>query len=292
MIFSLDGNYLFLKRLLISENNDISGETLILNMNTGKLIFEKSPHFFMNFTRSPEGNSILIEENPGIFEFFPDSRIKKLICAKSQYSDTLISDNPAFLYLSPNRKRMLIVNGSGGFYKGKIFSKFNDLWITDLTSSAEITWLSNSLIAYRTGYTGNYSIKLLDTKTNQIKTLITNSLNTSMNYSSHSGIISFLKNQLIHIYKISENKLVSTGIEGEDISFSPDGNRFISLLYKKLFITKYNLLEKRNLQHRNSLKKILELYKILLKNNQVWLNEYTLSYINRKIDDYRILIGE
>ena len=292
ILLSADGRYLFLKRLLITDENLPRGETLTLNLRTARLLVEKSPHFFMNLTLAPGGNTIFYEDDDGIVEFNPDLNVKSLVYPSHTYSDIVSSKYNTLAYISPNRQKTLFINGSGGLYNAKVLSKEGGVIIKGLSSSTEICWLNNNRLAYRLGFSGNYSIIIHDIRKGTSANIMNNSLNTNLHYSPHAGILTFLKNQIIHFYRTHDNAIINIGIEGEDIFFSPDGNRFISLLYKKLFLTQVNYIEKRNIMLKNNSKIILGLYRSLMRRNDFWANEYSYSYIIRKIDDYRFLAGE
>ncbi len=104
-------------------------------------------------------------------------------------------------------------------------------------------------------------------------------------------IAAFLKEQLIQYYKVEARDLIKTGLEGEDIFFSPNGVKFTSLLFKKLFIVNSEALKKKRIELKRSWESILSIYKELKSNKHEFLNEYSLHYINRKIKAYNALIG-
>ena len=112
-----------------------------------------------------------------------------------------------------------------------------------------------------------------------------------MIYSKHPEIISFLKDQIIHYYDIKKEEIINTGIEGEDVTFSPDGNQFISLLFKNLFITNKHIIQKRNMRIKKNSRHILILYKKLLARKRHWTNNYSPTYIRKKIRIYKKLVG-
>ena len=102
--------------------------------------------------------------------------------------------------------------------------------------------------------------------------------------------ISFLKGQVIQIYNISDSRLINTGIEGEDVSFAPGKNSFISLIYKKLFIVDLNSLVKKRIELKRSWISILKVYRDLINRKSEYSNEFSAHYVNRKIRVYSNLI--
>jgi hypothetical protein len=103
-------------------------------------------------------------------------------------------------------------------------------------------------------------------------------------------IAAFLREQIIHIFDLKKNSILNTGVEGEDISFSPNGNKFISLLYKKLFVIDLVTLNKKIIELKRSWNDISSVYNELKNKNNEFTNEYSPYYINRKISAYNDLI--
>lgn len=284
--------YLFIKRFIPENEAFPRGETLILNIEQRKVNILKTTNLFVDYTQSSEGNSIFYENNGGFIEHFPVTGIKRLVCRRIKYTDIIRKNGVNLLYFSPNRLKKLIVSGSGGFYMAKIITRNRTWKVRNITSATEIKWINNRSFFYRSGSPGSYTLNLYDTVKKKSRRIISNSLNTNLSYSHNPGIAAALKNQVIHIYRISENRLFNIGIEGEDISFSPDGNRFTSLLLKKLFITNFHSIEKQGLLLKMNSKVILEIYRTLLKKRGEWENEYTHLYLKKKIAEYKFLVGE
>jgi hypothetical protein len=99
-------------------------------------------------------------------------------------------------------------------------------------------------------------------------------------------MVSFLQDQIILIYDVRRNTIVNIGLEGEDVFFSPDGSRFISLYLKKLFINNVNMIKRKNMELVKITKQINILYKNLLELKNDWMNEYSPEYIRKKISVY------
>ncbi len=284
--------YLFVKRFLSQKRDFPLGETILLNIERKKVNILKTPNLFVDFTQSPEGDSIIYEGSSGFLEHFPVTGIKRLVYRRIKYADIVQKNGVNMLYFSPNRLKKLIISGSGGYYLAKIITRRWTGTIRNLTSATEISWINNRYFFYRSGSPGTYSLNLYDTVRRRSRRIISNSLNTNLTYSNNAGIVAVLKNQVVHIYRISENRLLNIGIEGEDISFSPDGNRFTSLLLKKLFVTNFHSIEKYSLNLKKNSQAILEIYRVLLMKKREWANEYTAFYLRKKIAAYKFLAGE
>jgi len=91
---------------------------------------------------------------------------------------------------------------------------------------------------------------------------------------------------VIHAFDIRRVEKITIGLEGEDVSFSPDGNRFISLYLKKLFITSMATVKKKNIELAKTAKEISALYRNLLDARGDMANEYSPEYIRKKISIY------
>ncbi len=288
---SPNGRYLILKRLIQKNRIIPEGERIIFNIKSKKFKISKSPYAFLDFSIPLEGNSIIYEIDKKLIELSLYSSISSVLLNRESYSDIVLSKNPSIAYFSPDRQKFLVINGSGGHYRSKMFYQGGTERLTGISSSSELFWIDNNRIAFRKGYTGNFSVVLYDIQKMKSVTLLKKSFNTNIFYSQHPKILSFLKEQLILIYSISEDRLIKTGIEGEDISFAPNGIKFSSLAFKKLFIINIETLKKKRIELKRSWRSILSIYKALKKNRRELMNEYSIHYINRKIDAYKSLIG-
>ncbi|MCP4137712.1 MAG: hypothetical protein GY754_42505 [bacterium] len=289
---SPNGKYVFIKRLVIKSDGYPVGETILLNIRSRTFKLSTTPYPFLDFSVTPGGNSILFENGKGIVELFPESGIKRLVKDRSFYADIYGSGSPAIAWLSPNKTKLLIVHGSGGSYRAKVIVGDSGSLVSGITSVEEVDWINNNEFVFRKGYPGNFSVHLFNTKTGSDKKLLSHSLNTNIRLSRYPQLISFLNNQVIQVYDIRNESLFNTGLEGEDILFSPGGSKFTSLLFKRLFITDIDSIKKNRLTIKRSSKKILNLYEILLSNKSYWDNEYSAEYIRKKIRVYKKLVGE
>jgi hypothetical protein len=282
------GRYLILKRLMQGKGLIPQGETVIVNLESGQLKTISSSYAFLDFTVPSEGSSILLEKGKGIVELALDTNLEKELLAKKNYNDIIISPSPSLCYLSPDRQKYLLLNGSGGNYNARLLGRAGSVNINGISSSSEVFWLDNFTLIYRTGFAGNFSVILHNTVNNRIITLLRNSYNTNINFSWNSGIIAFLKEQLIFYYNKSEDKIKETGLEGEDISFAPNA-RFVSLMFKKLFLVNSGLLERKHIELKRSWNIILNLYKDLYTRKEDFENEHSRFYIERKMQLYEKL---
>lgn len=288
----LNGKYLVIKRLIQAKSIIPHGEMVIVDLRSGRMRIRKSPYAFLDFSIAPEGNSILIENAKGISELAFDNSVQRVLLKRNEYSDIIISDNPCIAYISPDRKRILVVNGSGGNYRAKLITdNGKNIRIGEISSSSEVFWTDNFSFVYRTGYAGNFSVVKYNVYNNKKSYLLKGSYNTNIICSRNAEIISFLKEQLIHLYDNSEKNVVNTGLEGEDVSFDPNGNRFVALLYKKLFIINKNKIKKLNIELKRSWKQLYAIYKDMIDKKQYFKNNYSRYYIKRKIGLYRDLAG-
>ncbi len=282
------GRHLVLKRLRQGSGLIPRGETVIVNLGTGQTRTISSSYAFLDFTIPGEGSSIILERENGIVELALDTNLQRGLVDKKKYNDIILSSAPSLCYLSPDRQKFLVLNGSGGNYKAKLLRKTGSIFVNGISSSSEVFWLDNFSIIYRTGFAGSFSVIIHDTINNKTRTLLKNSYNTNINYSENSQYISFLKEQLIFYYIKSEDKITGTGLEGEDVFFSPNG-KFISLLFKKLFLVNSSLLERKHIELKRSWNKILKHYEELNNRNDEFENEYSKFFIGRKIQLYEKL---
>jgi hypothetical protein len=285
-----NGRYLFLKRLITKEGVIPSGERVILNLGSKRVIISQTASPFLDFSIPVNGNSIIYESKSGFVEYYPDYGMRRLILDRRRYSDIVTSKNPSIAFLSPDRRKILIINGGGGNYRGKIVQGRTSFRFPGISSATELYWIDNYNILFRKGSAGSFSAILYNIKRRRSKTLIRNSLNTNIFLSFHSRIISLIKDQVIHLYFIEGGRLINIGIEGEDISFEPSGKFFTSLIFKKLFIINLNTLMRRRIELRRSWKSLLGLYRDLSTDRQHYENEYSAHYIKRKVRVYQKLL--
>ncbi len=283
---SSHGKYLFVKRLLVSDKNIPRGDTLFVNIVSGRKrsIPSKSP--FIDFSVTPSGNAVLHENNRGIVEYFPESGISRVIAEKMRYSNIITGQNPTVAYLSPNRKKLLCVNGSGGMYRGKVLSGGKPVYVNGITSATEVRWINNSTIVFRKGSPGYFSVCLFNTESRKTHVLMSNSLNTGLHFSPYPKMLTFQKDQLIYFFNVRKGTMYRTALEGDDVLFSHDGSRFISLFKKRLILSNYNTVLRNEQMLKKKAGEIKTVYGELLKKKKCLLNEFSYIYLRRKYQLY------
>ncbi|MDY6935066.1 MAG: hypothetical protein SVZ03_12700 [Spirochaetota bacterium] len=286
-----NGRYLILKRLKQKGGVIPRGERIIIDLQTKIITKEESASSFLDFSIIAGGDSIIYEDGAGFIELIPDSGVKRLLVKESDYSDIALSNNPSIAYISPDKQKTLVINGSGGRYSAIVLYGDSSININGITSSTEVFWINNHEFVMRRGSPGYYSVELYNINLRKMTTLLRESFNTNITFSAHPRILSFLKEGIVKLFFINIKKLISPGIEGEDISFSPDGRRFTSLFYKRLYIVNLSNIEKRQIELKRSWKSILLIYRDLKGRTEEFENEYSLRYIHRKIEVYQQLLG-
>ncbi len=283
---SANGRYLFIKRLVEGVNSMPRGETQVLDLSAKTALTLESSYPFLDFSVAPGGNTILIETKDGIAEYNPESGRRTIVLSRKEYADIVQGGAPVIAVLSPNRKQIVVASGSGGAYRGKVVSSGRSWSIPGITSASELFWVDNTMLVYRKGYVGNFSVYLYDTATRNSTELLGSSLNSNIHFSVFPKIISFLQDQVIHAYDVRRRERFTFGLEGEDVVFSPDGNRFISLYLKKLFITSVATAKRNNIELVKTAREIITLYRNLLDARGAMVNEYSPEYIRKKIAVY------
>ncbi len=287
---SNSGKIAVLKRLIQGNGIIPRGDTVICMIPGGKVKNFAASNAFLDFNIPAEGESVVYETGRGFVEYFPDSGRETLVLARSRYSAINDPNNPSIAFFSPDRGSVLVINGGGGSYNARVLTGARTQQVNGITSAGEVVWLSSSSLAFRSGYTGNFAVTRHDIFKNSYTHLISGSMNTGLSLSLNAKTLAFLKDQLVHVYALPNGKLINTGIEGEDISFSPVGNRFTSLMFKKLFVVNLHTVLKKQIELKRCWEKILFDYRELLKNRDELENEYSLDYVNRKISLYSSMV--
>ncbi len=283
---SANGKYLFIKRIVAGSGAVPRGETLVLNIPAKTMKALQSSYPFIDFSLAPGGTTLLYETGDGIVEYNPDTEARRLTVRRSEYAGIAAAGAPSIAYVSPNRKNTVIVSGSGGSYRSKIIVPGASWGLPGVTSASELYWVDNTRLVYRMGEAGNYSVRLYDTAARKGSTLLENSLNTNIQFSVFPKMVSFLKDQVIYIHDLRSGETVNTGLEGEDVGFSPDGNRFTSLYLKKLFLTSVTTVKRKNIEMAKVARQITSLYRELLGSRGDLANEYSADYIRKKLSVY------
>lgn len=285
---SLNGHYLFLKRMIKKKNVIPENEIIIIDLIKKKRQILKSNFYFLDYTISFDGESIIYENTKGLVEYFPSQNKKRLLLKKSKYNNIRFQGNPVLAYQSPSKQNLLLISGGGGQYKAALYSnkrKVDNL--SFITSATELFWLDNNRFVCRKGYTGYYQVAMYNINKKQIKNISKYSFNTNIVFSARNNIISFLQDGGLAFYQHKNNKNEKFPLEGEDIIFSPKGNSFCIIFNKTLFIAKQQSLYKKFIEMKRISKRILNNYKTLSKLSSNWDNRYSGEYIRRKIKLYK-----
>lgn len=287
MIIDADGAYAHIKYLQLTDASPVpENHLLTISLRTYKTKDRRTNNMFMDFSLPAEGSSIIFESRQGISEEFTDTGLVRLLVpASSYYKQIKGKGNPTIALFSPSRGNCLLMNGSGGIYKTLML---NGGSIKGVTSPTETFWLNNNTLMFRTGYTGNYGVAV-EQLGGKRRTLAAGSLNTNICLSRKAGMAAFLNSQLIIMYNIKTNAMINTGLEGEDVYFSPDAAFCISLLQGNLFLTRYKTLLERKAQIAKVAATILNLYKEAAAGGDL-LNDYSKTYCAQKIKAYQTFI--
>ncbi len=283
------GNFITIKRFISRGGEIPRGDTVICRLEDGHMTNRESAGGFLDFSISPSGYSLILEEPPGIVEIFPASGIKRILLARSRYNGKTGAGSTTIGFLSADEKSLLLLNGGGGSYRAEIIGKKAGIPLRGITSSAEVFWLDGNALVYRGGFPGYFSVNLIDTARGTVKILLPRSYNTNINLSREAGIVTFLKDQILGIYYYRDDRLMWAGLEGEDAAFSPVGSSFTLLLYGRLFMVSMLGLQKNELELRKYWREMEKEYSVLLTRRAEWENEYSLDYVRRKINVYREL---
>lgn len=279
------GKLMVVKRFVTGSDIVPRGETLILHLPSGRTTVIRSGYAFLDFSIAPEGDSVLYEAEGGFTELFPETGRRKIVLKKSSYADVVTANNPPLCLLSPDRQGMLLLSGGGGQYAAKVIMRGVSFPLRGITSAAEVFWLDNRTIAFRGGYAGSFTVMVYDTVSRRTSRIAGPSFNTNIIFSPHPKILTFLRDQVIQILAIG--KIYSAGIEGEDVTFDPYGNRFTALLGRRLFVVNLQTLKKKGIELGRARDSLLALYRELRDRKQEMENEYSPEYIARKIGVYR-----
>ncbi len=284
---SSSGRFIALWRFIDRGGAIPRGEIVLVSLPGGAQTVLPASGALLDFTVTPDGNSILLDTERGIEEYVVTGAVKKLIVDRARYSSIGGGSAPVLAYPSFDRSRWLVLSGGGGNYKTLLLEGGAQKDIKGITSSAEISWMGNTAFAYRKGYGGSYAVYRHRVSDGSEKLLGGDSLNTSIGYSPGPGILSWLRDGLITLYYPSSDRHAATGLEGDDVSFDSTGSRFIAQLGKRLFLVNMGELRNRSIEVRRSVVKVLGIYEDLRGRKTEFDNDYSSTYIDRKIKLYR-----
>lgn len=284
-----EGSFVYIKYIVDSAVPEYFLKTV--NLRTGVSRDRKAASLFMDFAPAPSGPSLIYESGKGICEEFTDSGLVRLLIPAEKYYSSVRrgGGDPTVALFSPNRKRCLLMNGSGGSYRAVLSGGGSAP--SDITSPRETFWIGMDSFIYRSGYTGNYSVCLRNTDGRSV-ILQKNSMNTNICVSLKAGMASFLDNQLIKFCTLENQKITETGLEGEDVFFSSDGSSFIALFHGNLFQVRFRAFQGKTALMKENAYAVLKLYRQAMDRKDIFMNDYTLSYLKRKAASYERYTAE
>lgn len=244
-----------------------------------------SPYFFLDYTIIPGSDSILIHGRNGLVRMNPSGETREVMVPASRFS-AIDSGEPVLSFISPDSRRSLLITGKGGSYRARLLSGSSSSDIAGIVSPADLCWISNSKFAYCGGGAGEYSVNVYDSSSSKKTVIVSGSLNTDINFSREAGMLTCLDNQMIIFFSGTELRRRDTGIEGEEVCFSPDGRKFTSIYRGRLYVTSLNMLQKNRLAVRRNAETIRSIYKSALGERTSWQNDYSKTYIEKKIRLY------
>lgn len=280
---------LFLVKTFVAQNGFPKTKTLIINLRNKTVRTLDATQGDITATLSPSGDSVFIERKNGINEYDPYANQYRLVLPTSRYFEIASKGVSAAAFFSPDRQSAICLCGSGGKYRAKLIVGKNSFIMDDITSTSELYWLNNNEIVYRSGFPGSFNAQIKNIRTGKNTLLVAGSLNTNIKYSQVSRSISYLHDQVITVYDLPNSLQYITGLEGEDVDFTPDGQRFASLYLKKLFITTIHTIKTKNIELKRIFCQISDEYSRAIKSREDWMNEYTPQYLNRKLQVYKKL---
>jgi len=242
---------------------------------------------FRDYTLNRNKTAFITEEPRGFTAFSPDTGTRRLITPRRRYLSYLSKQNLRLLRQSPGGLHSMIIAGSGGSYRGLLLSGGKARLIKNLTSSSEFHWLSEQRAVYRTGTTGNYFVTIHDFKNTKKKTISRRTLHSGISAPSVQGDLAFLENQVIQFHDITTSHTCSTGLEGDDMAFSPDGTLLACLIYGRCMVTRQDRVLTRRNRIRKKIRSLQSLYREIKKTKKYHLNDFTTTYCDMKIKTYK-----
>lgn len=284
------GRFIALKRLI--RGNDIvpDGQTVIVALPGGGQTVLSSPSPLLDFTLSENGTSLLLESSGGIDEYRVQGGTRRTVLGRSACPAAFQQNVPTLAYPSPDNARWIVLGGGGGSYRACLIEGGSSREISGVTSASELCWLGNTAFAYRGGSAGAYSVVLHRLQGNQARIIGGESLNTSLAYSPHAGILSWLRDGSIMLFYPATGRQVATGLEGDDVAFDPAGSRFTALIGHRLFLADLDSLRRRGVELKRAMDRVLYIYEELARRPGEMQNEFSSEYVSRKIRLYRELL--
>lgn len=263
-----------------------SADIYFIGLSRKSLTRISSPYYFLDYTIIPGSDSILLYAGKGLVRLNPEGIEKELVFPADRYKGLPRSKDPVLAFISPDSRKKIFITGTGGSYDARLVTPSSTSDVSGITSTADLCWIDNNRFAYCGGSAGEYTVNIYDLAAGKKAVLLTGTLNPDINFSRESGMLTFLDNQMIVLFPLQDFRRKNTGLEGEEAYFSPDGRKFTSLYRGKLYITSLNMLQKNRIAVRRNAETILSIYKSALGRKNVWLNDYSGNYIEKKYKLY------
>lgn len=281
------GRYMMTKGLRVTRRSLPLSERCLVDLKKGDSRCRAADYPFRDFTLYHKKTAFVTERPRGFIAFFPDTGTRRLIISRRRYSSYLSKENLRLLRQSPGGLYSMIIAGSGGAYRGLLLSGGKSRLIKNLTSSSEFHWLSEQRAVYRTGTTGNYYVTIHDFKNKMKNTISRRTLHSGISAPSVQGSIAFLENQVIQFHDVNTSRTCSTGLEGDDVAFSPDGTLFACLIYGRCMVARRErVLAIRN-RLRPKIRSLLSFYRDIKKQKKYHMNDFSQKYCDMKIKTYK-----
>lgn len=280
------GNFLYAKTLYYNDDAAAVSETVTVNIYSNEVRKEKSGHLFLDFTLHPSGNSIVHQTERGIVRTDAITGNVRIVAGRDLYGDMSAGGDPVLAFISPDEKKTVFITGNGGSYKARIVSPSGKVDLNGVSSNTDLRWIDSSRFIYRSGGGGDYSVRVYDLAAGKSSELISGTMNPGIIFSEIPGLITCLDNQAITVISRDLKRRIDTGIEGEETYFSPDGRKFTSIYLGRLYVNSLNMVEKYRIEIRRNAAVIAALYRKAAETKDIWQNDYTPEYLNKKIRQY------
>lgn len=260
-----------------------------ISLRDRSAVKHSSPYYFLDYTMIPGSDSILIQGRNGLVRMNPMGDIKEVMVPASRYKE-IEGGEPVLSFISPDSKRSVLISGKGGSYNARLLSGSSSSDIPGIVSTSDLCWISNSKFAYSGGGAGEYTVNVYDSTARKKAVIVSGTLNPDINFSREAGMLTCLDNQMIVIFSCTSLKRKDTGLEGEEVYFSPDGRKFTSIYRGRLYVTSLNMLQKNRLAVRRNAENISSIYRSALRERASWQNDYSKTYIEKKARLYENFI--
>ncbi len=284
------GRFMALKRMMPGKNIIPDPQISIISLSDGRERVFPSSNVLLDFTISPDGNSIITSSEKGIISIDALSGIHKTLLPRSILPAAFEGDGTVLAYPSHDNNKWIILNGGGGSYRLWCIDGGKITELQNITSSMEVCWVDSHSLAYRTGSPGSYTVVIHNVVRNIIETIGKDSFNTSLRFFPSMKIIVWLKDGMINFYRTNTKTSLTTGLEGDDIALDNAGSRFVSTLGHRLFVTDIATLRKKNIELLRIQRNVLSLYREARQKTLDHQNEYSAMYLDRKISLYEELV--